>query len=226
MPAEIEDIILQKILLVSIVGSMENDTRIVDLEMMAAEILRKEPLFQYVVNCYCRALEEGKKISLMKDKNMRESMDFFKLGNGEFECVSVDFRGFKFYGCIYGGSNSRGVTIPPGFLDELHKDGNFDSMDLILKCQVLVNHPWWIPKGVYLNRRFVEMTSIVGPLYRSFLPDDLKLMETYSILLEDNTDGTCPAYGVQTRSSVTTQFGQPKHYTVLMTPKDHKLTHD
>lgn len=86
-PAEIEDIILRKILLVSLVDSMENDTRVVYLEMTAAEILSEgkglrlsrdlmervlidrlsgnfvsaEPPFQYLVNCYRRAHEEGKK---------------------------------------------------------------------------------------------------------------------------------------------------------------------
>ncbi|OMO87719.1 Ubiquitin conjugation factor E4, core, partial [Corchorus capsularis] len=38
------------------------------------------------------------------------------------------------------------------------------------KC--LVNHPWWIPKGVYLNGRVIEMTSILGPFFHvSALPD-------------------------------------------------------
>ncbi|PHT42968.1 hypothetical protein CQW23_16993 [Capsicum baccatum] len=64
-------------------------------------------------------------------------MDFFKLGNGEFECVSVDFFGvfgdFEFCGCICGESSSGGVTSPPGFYDELYKDGYFDSIDPILK---------------------------------------------------------------------------------------------
>ncbi|MBA0766682.1 hypothetical protein Gotri_015703 [Gossypium trilobum] len=36
----------------------------------------------------------------------------------------------------------------------------------------LVNHPWWIPKGVYLNGRVIEMTSILGPFFHvSALPD-------------------------------------------------------
>ncbi|XP_022741751.1 probable ubiquitin conjugation factor E4 isoform X2 [Durio zibethinus] len=36
----------------------------------------------------------------------------------------------------------------------------------------LVNHPWWIPKGAYLNGRAIEMTSILGPfLHVSALPD-------------------------------------------------------
>ncbi|KAL0377575.1 UNVERIFIED_CONTAM: putative ubiquitin conjugation factor E4 [Sesamum radiatum] len=100
-PAEIEDIILRKIFLVSLVDSMESDSRIVYLEMSAAEILSEgkelklsrelmeriiidrlsgnfpaaEPPFQYLLNCYRRAYEEGKKIASMKDKNVRSEME-------------------------------------------------------------------------------------------------------------------------------------------------------
>ncbi|XVF16700.1 hypothetical protein REPUB_Repub10bG0054900 [Reevesia pubescens] len=36
----------------------------------------------------------------------------------------------------------------------------------------LVNHTWWIPKGVYLNGRVIEMTSILGTFFHvSALPD-------------------------------------------------------
>ncbi|GAV65721.1 U-box domain-containing protein/Ufd2P_core domain-containing protein [Cephalotus follicularis] len=36
----------------------------------------------------------------------------------------------------------------------------------------LVSHPWWIPKGAYLNGRVIEMTSILGPFFHvSALPD-------------------------------------------------------
>ncbi|XP_062106567.1 probable ubiquitin conjugation factor E4 isoform X2 [Humulus lupulus] len=36
----------------------------------------------------------------------------------------------------------------------------------------LVNHPWWIPKGVYLTGRAIEVTSILGPFFHiSALPD-------------------------------------------------------
>ncbi|KAL0350833.1 UNVERIFIED_CONTAM: putative ubiquitin conjugation factor E4 [Sesamum radiatum] len=39
-------------------------------------------------------------------------------------------------------------------------------------AKALVNHPWWIPKGVYLNGRVIEMTSILGPFFHvSALPD-------------------------------------------------------
>lgn len=39
-------------------------------------------------------------------------------------------------------------------------------------AKALVNHPWWIPKGAYLNGRVIEMTSILGPFFHvSALPD-------------------------------------------------------
>ncbi|KAL3525884.1 hypothetical protein ACH5RR_014256 [Cinchona calisaya] len=98
---EIEDIILRKIFLVSLIDSMESDSRVVYLEMTAAEILREgkdlrlswnlmerilidrlsgnfvagEPPFQYLVNCYRRASEEGRKITSVEDKNIRFEME-------------------------------------------------------------------------------------------------------------------------------------------------------
>ncbi|KAE8694471.1 putative ubiquitin conjugation factor E4 [Hibiscus syriacus] len=58
--------------------------------------------------------------------------------------------------------------------------GNFQqplrALSYLVKLPVgaksLVNHPWWIPKGVYLNGRVIEMTSILGPFFHvSALPD-------------------------------------------------------
>lgn len=260
-PAEIEDIILRKILLVSLVDSMENDTRVVYLEMTAAEILSEgkelrlsrdlmervlidrlsgnfvsaEPPFQYLVNCYRRAYEEGKKIASMKDKNVRSEMELvvkqakklavsycrIHLGdpdmfpNWDMAKSSVSpllplvFSEVSSSVDVFGGSSGgSGASSPPGFLDELFKDGDFDSMDPILKqlyedlrgtvlkvsalgnfqqplrallflvkypvgAKSLVNHPWWIPKSVYLNGRVIEMTSILGPFFHiSALPDN------------------------------------------------------
>ncbi|KAL0450500.1 UNVERIFIED_CONTAM: putative ubiquitin conjugation factor E4 [Sesamum latifolium] len=257
-PAEIEDIILRKIFLVSLVDSMESDSRIVYLEMSAAEILSEgkelklsrelmeriiidrlsgnfpaaEPPFQYLLNCYRRAYEEGKKIASMKDKNVRSEMESvvkqakklavsycrIHLGNPDmfpnndtnksnvspllpliFAEVGGNLDGF--------GGSSGGISCPPGFLEEFFRDADYDSMEPILKqlyedlrgsvlkvsalgnfqqplralllmvnypvgAKALVNHPWWIPKGVYLNGRVIEMTSILGPFFHvSALPD-------------------------------------------------------
>ncbi|XP_058226319.1 probable ubiquitin conjugation factor E4 [Rhododendron vialii] len=100
-PAEIEDIILKRIFLVTLIDSMESDSRIVYLEMTAAEILSEgrelrlsrdlmervlidrlsgnfasaEPPFNYLVGCYRRACDEGKKIANMKDKAVRSEME-------------------------------------------------------------------------------------------------------------------------------------------------------
>ncbi|KAG5535158.1 hypothetical protein RHGRI_023066 [Rhododendron griersonianum] len=100
-PAEIEDIILKRIFLVTLIDSMESDSRIVYLEMTAAEILSEgrelrlsrdlmervlidrlsgnftsaEPPFNYLVGCYRRAYDEGKKIANMKDKAVRSEME-------------------------------------------------------------------------------------------------------------------------------------------------------
>ncbi|XP_021721463.1 probable ubiquitin conjugation factor E4 [Chenopodium quinoa] len=100
-PAEIEDIILRKIFLVSLIDSMESDSRVVYLELTAAEILSEgkelllsrdlmervlidrlsnefpnaEPPFSYLVGCYRRAYDEEKKIMNMKDKNLRSEIE-------------------------------------------------------------------------------------------------------------------------------------------------------
>lgn len=185
-PEEIEDIIIRKIFLVSLIDPMENDSRIVYLEMTAAEVLSEgkdlrlsrdlmervlidrlsgnfaaaEPPFQYLVNCYRRAHDEGKKIANMKDKSVRSEMELvvkqakklavsyclIHLGDPDmfpnretnksnvspmlpliFSEVSLAVDGFG------GSSNSGGVTCPPGFLDDFFKDGDFDSLDSILK---------------------------------------------------------------------------------------------
>nr|GMC67337.1 probable ubiquitin conjugation factor E4 [Ipomoea batatas] len=260
-PEEIEDIIIRKIFLVSLIDSMENDSRFVYLEMTAAEVLSEgkdlrlsrdlmervlidrlsgnfaaaEPPFQYLVNCYRRAHEEGKKIGNMKDKSVRSEMELvvkqakklavsyciIHLGNPDmfpnwetntsnvspllpliFSEVSLAVDGFG------GSSSSGGVTCPPGLLDDFFKDGDFDSLDPILKqlyedlrgsvlkvsalgnfqqplrallllvkypvgSKSLVNHPWWIPKNMYMNGRVIEMTSILGPFFHvSAIPDN------------------------------------------------------
>lgn len=264
-PEEIEDIILRKVFLVSLTDTAESssDSRIVYLEMTAAEILSEgkdlrlsrdlmervlidrlsgnfsaaEPPFQYLIGCYRRAFDEGKKIASMKDKNVKSEMESvvkqakklsasycrIHLGNPElfpnplnsnekshlskspllpliFSEVGSSVDGF-------GVSSSGGIQCPPGFLEEFFRDSDFDSLDSILKglyedlrgsvikvsalgnfqqplrallylvsfpvgAKSLVNHPWWIPRGIYLNGRVIEMTSILGPFFHvSALPD-------------------------------------------------------
>ncbi|XP_024033127.1 probable ubiquitin conjugation factor E4 [Morus notabilis] len=262
-PEEVEDIILRKIFLVSLSDTAANsDSRIVYLEMAAAEILSEgkelrlsrdlmervlidrlsgsfpsaDPPFEYLIGCYRRAYDEGKKIAPMKDKNLRSEMesavkqakklsvnycrihlgnpDLFSSGNSSdsgkpngspllpliFSEVGGTLDGF-------GGTSSGGIQSPPGFLEEFFRDGDFDSLDSILKglyedlrlgvlkvsalgnfqqplralmylvsfpagAKSLVSHPWWIPKGVYLTGRAIEVTSVLGPFFHvSALPD-------------------------------------------------------
>lgn len=259
-PEEIEDIILRKIFWVTLVDSMDKDEKVVFLEMTAAEILSEgldlrlsrdlmerilidrltgnfvaaEPPFKYLINCYRRAYEEGRKIVSMKDKNVRSEMEAvvkqakklavsycrIHLGNpGMFPdwdtnksnvslLLPLIFSEVSTAVDVFGGSGSSGgVSSPPGFLDDFFKDGDYDSMEPIMKqlyedlrgsvlkvsalgnfqqplrallmlvnypvgAKALVNHPWWIPKGMYLNGRVIEMTSILGPFFHvSALPD-------------------------------------------------------
>ncbi|KAI9153511.1 hypothetical protein LWI28_012482 [Acer negundo] len=261
-PEQIEDIILRKIFLVTLSDSMDTDSRIVDLELTAAEILSEgkdlklsrdlmervlidrlsgsfqsaEPAFQYLINSYRRAYEEGKKIGNMKDKNLRSDMEsvvrqakkllvsYCRIHLANPDCFGANdapnnkssvspllpFIISEVGGGLDGfgsSSSSGGVQCPPGFLKEFFEEADFDSLDPILRglyenlrgsilnvsalgnfqqplrallyllsfpvgARSLVNHPWWIPKGVYLNGRVIEMTSILGPFFHvSALPD-------------------------------------------------------
>ncbi|KAI4352517.1 hypothetical protein L6164_006760 [Bauhinia variegata] len=261
-PQEVEDIILRKIFLVSLTDSMETDPRVVYLELTAAEILSEgkelklsrdlmerilidrlsrnfpsaELPFQYLIGCYRRAYDEGKKIANMKDKNLRGEMesvvkqakklcvsycrihlanpDLFQSENTSAKKPETSPLLPLIYSEVgssingYGGSSSAGgIQSPPGFLEEFFRDSDYDSLDPILKglyedlrgsvlkvsalgnfqdplrallflvrfpigAKSLVNHPWWIPKGTYMNGRATEMTSILGPFFHiSALPD-------------------------------------------------------
>ncbi|KAL7587325.1 hypothetical protein Lser_V15G37105 [Lactuca serriola] len=113
-PEEIEDIILSKIFLVTQIDSMGNDTRAVYLEMTAAEILSEGGELRFSRDVMERVLVdrrayEGKKIANMKDKSVRAQMELV-------------------INRISGGASS-----PPGFLDELFRDSDYDSMETILK---------------------------------------------------------------------------------------------
>ncbi|TKY50213.1 ubiquitin conjugation factor E4 [Spatholobus suberectus] len=259
-PQEVEDIIIRKIFLVSITEiAATTDSRIVYLELTAAEILSEgkdlllsrdsmervlidrlsgefsgagdESPFQYLVGCYHRAHEEGKKIANMKDKTLRAEMEVvvrqakrlcanycrIHLANPELfpsrnsgsnspllPLIFGEVGGGSVFG---GGGGGGGARSPPGFLEEFFRDPDFESLDRILKglyeelrgsvmkvsalgnfqdslrallylvsfpagARSLMNHEWWIPKGVYMNGRAIEMTSILGPfLHISALPD-------------------------------------------------------
>ncbi|EYU44160.1 hypothetical protein ABFS82_08G027800 [Erythranthe guttata] len=184
-PAEIEDIILRKIFLVSLIDSMENDPRVVYLEMSAAEIMSEgkelklsrdlmerividrlsggfvaaEPPFQYLVNCYRRACEEGKKISSMKDKTVRSEIEIvvrqakklavsycrIHLGNPDMfpnhdtnkssnvsPLLPLVFA--EVGGSLDGiGGSSSGASSAPGFLEEFFRDADYDSIEPVMK---------------------------------------------------------------------------------------------
>ncbi|XP_043723166.1 probable ubiquitin conjugation factor E4 [Telopea speciosissima] len=262
--AEVEDVILRKIFLISLVDSMEDDSRIVYLEMTAAEILSEgKPLllssdlmerilidrlsvqfpsserpFGYLVGCYRRAHEEGKKITIMKNKIFRSELESvvrqakklavsycrIHLGNPDmFPNTEISLANKKTTSPLlplilsevsssvdgFGGSSTGGeLSCPPGFLEEFFRDADYDSLEPILKglyedlrgvvlkvsalgnfqqplrallmfvsfpsgAKALVNHPWWVPKGAYVNGRVIEMTSILGPFFHvSALPDN------------------------------------------------------
>ncbi|KAJ4826306.1 E3 ubiquitin-protein ligase pub1 [Turnera subulata] len=255
--AEIEDIILRKILLVSLTPPENSpaDPRIVYLELAAAEILSEgrdlrvnrdliERLlidrlqiptpdstpFTYLLDCYRRAADELKKIATVKDKNVKAELEVsikqakklfvsycrLHLANPDlFPSAPGADSGQKsnvsplvpLLFARVDGFNSSGPPPPPGFLEELFREGDFDGLDPILKglyedlrgnvikvsalgnfqqplrallfligfpicAKSLVSHNWWIPTGVYLNGRVIEMTSILGPFFHvSALPD-------------------------------------------------------
>jgi ubiquitin conjugation factor E4 B len=204
------------------------------IDRLSADYTMAEPPFQYLLNSFRRAHDEGKKIASMKDKAVRSDMEVvvrqakklsasycrIHLSNPDmfpnwdtnkskaspllpllFSEVSTAIDGFG------GSTSSGGNASPPGFLDEFFRDSDFDTLDPILKhlyeglresvlkvsalgnfrqplrallylvnipvgAKSLVSHPWWIPKGAYLNGRVIEMTSILGPFFHvSALPD-------------------------------------------------------
>ncbi|XP_061358097.1 probable ubiquitin conjugation factor E4 [Gastrolobium bilobum] len=186
-PEEVEDIIIRKIFLVSITET-NSDSRIVYLELTAAEILSEgkdlrlsrdsmervlidrisgdfaaaasESTFQYLVGCYQRAHDEGKKIANMKDKDLRSEMEAVvrqakKLcvsycrihlanpelfsspssgsGGGSSSLLPLIFAEVGGGGVFGGGGGGGGVKSPPGFLEELFWDSDVDSLVPIFK---------------------------------------------------------------------------------------------
>ncbi|KAJ8775019.1 hypothetical protein K2173_020023 [Erythroxylum novogranatense] len=200
------------------------------VDRLSGEYSVAEPPFNYLLGCYRRSLEELKKVANMKDKNVKSEIELsimqakkmfvsylrIHLGNpGMFPTNSVSSKSDVspllplLFAAVEDGFGTGGAHAPPppGFLDDLLKEGDFDSVDPILKglyedlrgnvikvsalgnfqqplralsyligfpvgAKSLVNHPWWIPKGAYLNGRVIEMTSILGPFFHvSALPD-------------------------------------------------------
>ncbi|KAJ6683959.1 hypothetical protein OIU85_007634 [Salix viminalis] len=179
---EIEDIILRKILSISLTDS--SDPRVIYLEMTAAEILSEgkdlklnrdliervlidrlsvqnpnaEPPFNYLLGCFRRAVDELKKIGNMKDKSVKSelelsirqlkklSVSYCRIHLGNPELFGDDSNVVKKTGssnvspvlplifAMVDGFNSSGTQPPPpGFLEELFKEGDFDSLDPIFK---------------------------------------------------------------------------------------------
>ncbi|WOL01706.1 putative ubiquitin conjugation factor E4 [Canna indica] len=184
-PAEIEDIILRKIFLVSLAEPAQIDPKVVYLELTAAEILSEgkpltlsrdtmervlidrlsgefpfaEPPFPYLVGCYRRACDESKKVAAMKDPSVRSEIESaikqarkliasycrIHVGNPDmfmstgqagssatdllsliFSEVSTPIDGFG------GDSLGSGLNCPPGFIEEFFRDGDDDSLELVL----------------------------------------------------------------------------------------------
>ncbi|KAI9396390.1 hypothetical protein POPTR_004G121200v4 [Populus trichocarpa] len=179
---EIEDIVLRRILSVSLADS--SDPRIFYLEMTAAEILSEgkdlkltrdliervlidrlsvqspnaEPPFNYLLGCYRRAVDELKKIANMKDKNVKSelelsikqvkklSVSYCRIHLGNPDLFGGDSSVVRKSGnsnvspvlplifAMVDGFNSGGIQPPPpGFIEEFFREGDFDSLDPILK---------------------------------------------------------------------------------------------
>ncbi|XP_011010651.1 PREDICTED: probable ubiquitin conjugation factor E4 [Populus euphratica] len=179
---EIEDIMLRRILSVSLADS--SDPGIFYLEMTAAEILSEgkdlkltrdliervlidrlsvqspnaEPPFNYLLGCYRRAVDELKKIANMKDKNVKSelelsikqvkklSVSYCRIHLGNPDLFGGDSSVVRKSGhsnvspvlplifAMVDGFNSGGIQPPPpGFLEEFFREGDFDSLDPILK---------------------------------------------------------------------------------------------
>ncbi|XP_077223669.1 putative ubiquitin conjugation factor E4 isoform X1 [Tasmannia lanceolata] len=185
--AEFEDIILRKIFLISLTDSIQTDPKIIYLEMTAAEILSEgrplvltrdllerilidrlsgqfpnaDPPFSYLVGCYRRGYEEGKKVGSIKDQNLRLEIESvikqakklavsycrIHLGNPDMfpnwdnstnkktsPLLNLIFSEVSSSLDGFGGSSiGGGVSCPPGFLEEFFRDSDLDSLEPILK---------------------------------------------------------------------------------------------
>ncbi|KAJ9147568.1 hypothetical protein P3X46_029714 [Hevea brasiliensis] len=223
---EVEDIILRKILVVSLTHSMVTDSRIVYLDMTAAEILSEGkdlklnrelvervlidrssgqfpgavPPVQHLLGCYLgSSIKQAKKLFVSYCRTHWGNPDMFPF-NSDPKNSNVSPLLPLIFAAVDGFNISGTQPPPPRFLEDLFQEGDFDSLDPILKglyedlrgndikvsvlgnfqqplrallfllsfpvgVKSFVNHPWWIPKGAYLNGRVIEMTSILWPFF-------------------------------------------------------------
>ncbi|XP_010904932.1 probable ubiquitin conjugation factor E4 [Elaeis guineensis] len=185
-PQEIEDIILRKIFLVSLASPVENNPKVVYLELTAAEILSEskplmlsrdsmervlvdrlsgnfpdaEPTFRYLIGCYRRAYEEGRKVASMKDPSVRSEIESavrqarklvvsycrIHVGNPDMfvptgqvgvsatsELLSLIFSEVSTPMDGFGGNSLGGeLSCPPGFLEEFFREADAESLEPIM----------------------------------------------------------------------------------------------
>eukprot|EP01018_Ginkgo_biloba_P036582 Gb_15414 [translate_table: standard] len=182
-PAEVEDIILRRIFQVTLGSGKEQGSPLVYLEQSAAEVMSEgrplllsreimerilidrlstvsigsDPPFLYLVQCYRRAQEEGRKILSMKDKSLASEMeDVVKqarglalsycridLGNPDMfpqpsPVSKSPLLSFFLSECStgidsFGGSHGPGITAPTGFIDDFMRDVDMDSLEPIIR---------------------------------------------------------------------------------------------
>ncbi|CAN6470133.1 unnamed protein product [Victoria cruziana] len=182
---EIEDILLRRIFLVSLTEPNDSDAKVAYLELTAAEILSEgrpmqlsrdliervlvdrlssvfpgaETPFEYLVGCYRRAIDEGRKVASMKDREMKADMEAvvreakklvvcycrIHLANPDMfpqaepvvkispssPLVSLIISEVSL--AIDGFGGGSGIQCPPGFLDEFFRDLDQDTLETILR---------------------------------------------------------------------------------------------
>ncbi|KAG6523946.1 probable ubiquitin conjugation factor E4 isoform X1 [Zingiber officinale] len=131
------------------------------IDRLSGDFPSAEPPFRYLVGCYRRACDELKKVASMKDASVRSEIEstikqarkmaisycriqtgnpdmFMMSGQSGFSAtsdlmlmifseVSTPMDGFG------GDSLGSGFDCPPGFIDEFFRDGDDDSLELVLK---------------------------------------------------------------------------------------------
>ncbi|KAF5748968.1 ubiquitin conjugation factor E4 [Tripterygium wilfordii] len=129
------------------------------IDRLSGQFAGVEPPFDYLLGCYQRAHEEAKKIVSMKDKNLRSEMEsvikqlkklsvsYCRIHLGNPELFSGGNLSSKrsaspllplIYAAVDGFGSGSGVQCPPGFLEEIFRDADFDTVDPILKDSFLL----------------------------------------------------------------------------------------